>query len=120
MDYFYVRNHINNVGLIDIYAKAGVHLGQKSNIYMFLHNFSAAADLAGGDSKQLGTEIDLVYAYAIDENIKIMAGYSQLFASTGMEILKNNFDNNTNNWGWIMVTFKPTLFTSNNNTKPVQ
>jgi hypothetical protein len=120
MDYFYVRNHINNVGLIDIYAKAGVHLGQKSNIYMFLHNFSAAADLAGGDSKQLGTEIDLVYAYAIDENIKIMAGYSHLFASTGMEILKNNFDNNTNNWGWIMVTFKPTLFTSNNNTKPVQ
>lgn len=120
MDYFYVGNHINNVGLIDIYAKAGVHISPKSNLNMFLHNFSAAADLAGSDSKQLGTEIDLVYAYVIDENIKIMAGYSQLFASTGMEILKNNFDNNTNNWGWIMVTFKPTLFASNNNTNPVQ
>ncbi len=120
MDYFYVGNHINNVGLTDLYAKAGVHLNQKSGLTMFLHNFSSAADLAGNDSKQLGTEIDMVYSYAFDENIKIMAGYSHLFASNGMETLKNNFDDNTNNWGWIMVTIKPTLFTSNTNTNPVQ
>jgi len=118
MDYFYVGNHINNVGLIDLYTKAKVNLNQKSNLTLFLHNFSAYAELAGDDSKQLGTEIDMVYSYAFDKNINIMAGYSQLFASRGMEILKNNFDGNTNNWGWIMVTIKPTLFTSN--TKAVQ
>ena len=118
MDYFYVANHINNVGLIDLYARAGVHLGQKSGLTVFLHNFSAAADLAGADSKQLGTEVDLVYSYTFDKNVKIIAGYSQLFAANGMKILKNNFDDNTNNWGWVMVIFKPTLFKSNNDTKP--
>ena len=120
MDYFYVGNHGNNVGLTDLYAKAGVKLNPKSGLTLFLHNFSASADLASNDSKQLGTEMDLVYSYTYDAQIKIMAGYSQLFASNGMEILKNNFDDNTNNWGWIMITIKPTLFSSNTNTKPVQ
>ena len=32
--------------------------------------------------------------------------------SEGMEVLKGNSDGNTNNWGWVMVTIKPTLFTS--------
>jgi len=120
MDYFYVGNHGNNVGLTDLYAKAGVKLNPKSGLTLFLHSFSASADLASNDSKQLGTEMDLVYSYTYDAQIKIMAGYSQLFASNGMEILKNNFDDNTNNWGWIMITIKPTLFSSNTNTKPVQ
>jgi Alginate export len=117
MDYFYVGNHSNNVGLLDLYAKAVFKVNQKSSLTTFIHNFSAAAaDLVNNNSKQLGTEIDLVYSYNFDKDINIKAGYSQLFASDGMEALKNNFDSNTNNWGWIMVTIKPILFTSNSGT----
>lgn len=113
MDYFYVGNHINNVGLIDLYLKANVKFSPKSTLNVATHNFMTAADLPGDDSKQLGTEIDFVYSYDFQKNINIKAGYSHLFASDGMEILKNNSDGNTNNWGWIMVTIKPTLFTTN-------
>ena len=112
MDYFYVGNHANNVGLFDIYAKANFKLNPKSSLTAFVHNFSAAADINATVSKQLGTEIDLIYAYQYTKEIGFKAGYSQMFASEGMEVLKGNFDNNTNNWGWVMVTVKPTLFTS--------
>ncbi|WP_369048928.1 alginate export family protein [Tenacibaculum sp. UWU-22] len=112
MDYFYVGNHANNVGLLDVYAKANFGLNPKSSLTAAVHNFSAAADINSTVSKQLGTEVDLVYGYTFTKEIGINAGYSQMFAAEGMEALKGNTDGNTNNWGWIMVTIKPTLFTS--------
>ncbi|MDY8134917.1 alginate export family protein [Aquimarina sp. 2201CG5-10] len=115
MDYFYVGNHIDNVGLIDLYAKIDVKLNSKSRLNIAGHYFSAAANFPGNDTdKTLGTEIDFVYLYDFQKHISFKAGYSHLFPSDGMEILKNNFDGNSNYWGWIMVTIKPTLFTSNN------
>lgn len=110
MDYFYVGNHSNNVGLFDIYAKAKVVFDQKSDLEIALHNFASPSKIAPSISSQLGMELDLVYSYSLDKNIAVSGGYSQLFAAEGMEILKNNFDGNTNNWGWLMVTIKPTLF----------
>ncbi len=110
MDYFYVGNHINNVGLIDLNAHTKIKINTKNNLNVAVHNFLAAADIAGSDSKQLGTEVDLVYTYVLSKDINFKAGYSQMFASEGMEIIKNNVDNNTNNWGWVMVTISPTLF----------
>ena len=112
MDYFYVGNHGNNVGLLDIYAKANFKLNPKSSLTAFVHNFSSEADINSTVSNQLGTEIDLIYSYKFTKEIGIKAGYSQMFASKGMEVLKGNTDDNTNNWGWIMVTIKPTLFSN--------
>ncbi|WP_299121108.1 alginate export family protein [uncultured Tenacibaculum sp.] len=113
MDYFYVGNHINSVGLLDIYAKANFKLNPKSNLTAFVHNFSAAADINSTVSKQLGTEVDLVYGYRFTKEIGVKAGYSHLFASEGMRVLKGNFEN-TNNWGWVMVTINPVLFKTKN------
>ena len=112
MDYFYVGNHGDNVGLLDLYAKAKLALNQKSNVAMALHNFTSPSEIAPNVSRQFGTELDLVYSYTLDKNIVFFGGYSHLFASDGMETIKNNFDGNTNNWGWVMVTIKPTLFTN--------
>jgi len=112
MDYFYVGNHGNNVGLVDIYAKIGTKLGEKSSLTAFVHNFSAQAEIAQDVDKQLGTEIDLVYAHKLNNDVSIGAGYSQMFASEGLETIKNNFSGNGNNWAWLMITIKPTLFTS--------
>lgn len=110
MDYFYVGNHANNVGLVDFYVKANFKLNTKSSLTAFIHNFSAAADINNTVTKQLGTELDVVYAYKFTKEIGLKAGYSQMFAADGMEVLKANTDNNTNNWAWVMLTIKPTLF----------
>ena len=112
MDYFYVGNHGNNVGLVDIYAKINTKLGEKSSLTAFVHNFSAQAEMAQGADKQLGTEIDLVYTHKFNKDVTIGAGYSQMLASQGIEAIKGNTDGNGNNWAWLMVTIKPTLFTS--------
>ena len=60
----------------------------------------------------MGTELDLVFNYKYSKDVSIGAGYSQMFASDGMEHLKNNFDGNSNNWAWLMLTIKPTFFKS--------
>jgi len=112
MDYFYVGNHINSTGLIDVFGKVSANLNKKMNLSLFVHNFTSYAEIAEDVEKQLGTELDLVYGYKISKDIGLAAGYSQMFASEGMEYLKNNFDGNTNNWAWLMLTIKPTLFTS--------
>ncbi|SNR51867.1 alginate export family protein [Lutibacter flavus] len=112
MDYFYVGNHGNSVGLIDIYAKVGTKLGEKSSLTAFLHSFSAQSEIANGVDKNLGTELDLVYGHKLNKDVSIAAGYSQMFAKEGLEVLKNNADGNGNNWAWLMLTIKPTLFSS--------
>ncbi len=97
MNYFYVGNHANNVGLFDLYAAAQVEMESNSKLQMALHHFSAAAKLTQNVSKSLGTEFDLTYSYILNTYIKFSGGYSHKFASEGMEVLKNNFDGNTNN-----------------------
>ncbi|MCM4153689.1 hypothetical protein DHD05_19020 [Arenibacter sp. N53] len=112
MDYFYVGNHTSSVGLLDIYANAKVVLNEKSNLNIAIHNFSAAAEIGPNSEKQLGSELDIAYGYKLQKEIGINAGYSHLFASQGMETIKGNSDGNTNNWGWIMLTINPVLFTN--------
>lgn len=114
MDYFYVGNHANTIGLWDLYAKGKLALNQKSDVTMALHNFAYPSEIASNLSRQLGTELDLVYNYTLNKNIAFSGGYSQLFAAEGLETIKNNFDENTNNWAWVIVTIKPTLFTHAN------
>ena len=112
MDYFYVGNHTNNVGLKDIYVSSNFKLNRKSNLLLAFHNFSSQAELTGTNKKQLGNELDIVYSYKLQKDIALKMGYSQMFSSEGMEILKGNSDNNTNNWGWVMLVIKPSLFNS--------
>jgi hypothetical protein len=91
-------------------------LDEKSSLTAFVHNFSAQADIAPEVNKNLVTEIDLVYSHKLNKDVTIGAGYSQMFASEGLEVLKNNSDGNGNNWAWLMLTIKPTLFSSKEET----
>ncbi len=113
MDYFYVGNHANNVGLTDIY----LHLGYSMNKWNFKlspHYFAAAANIidTNGDNLDdyLGTEIDFTVGYKLTKSIKIDAGYSQMFANDSMEAIKGGDSSLHNSWAWVMVTFKPNLF----------
>jgi hypothetical protein len=112
MDYFYVGNHINSVGLVDIYIRGGFGVGKSKFLFM-LHNFSSQAKMIVGSetkSSQLGNEFDFVYSYKFNKTMNIKAGYSQMFANESMGLIKSGNYENTNNWAWVMFTFKPQFF----------
>jgi len=114
MDYFYVGNHINSVGLIDCHATLG-YTNNDFSAQVTPHLFSSAADIYDTGTKvsnYLGTEIDLVLGYKVSKNVQLNGGFSKLFATTSMEVLKGGDSSANNSWAWLMVTFKPTLFAS--------
>ncbi|SDX37580.1 Alginate export [Lutibacter oricola] len=114
MDYFYVGNHGGQVGLVDVNATLA-YSKDKFSAKLIPHFFSSAADIYSGSTKMdnsLGTEVDLVVGYKVANNIMFNAGYSQMFAKDSMELLKGGDKDETNSWGWIMLTFKPKLFSS--------
>lgn len=121
MDYFYVGNPSalkgRNVGLFDPYLKFVYNPNPKNNLVAFIHSFRSPVDIyKGGDqttpamSKALGTELDLVYTIKLAQGVSINLGYSQLFATDSMVALKGGSKDQTNNWAWTMITFKPSFF----------
>lgn len=88
MDYFYVGNHINNVGLIDFYGNAKYTFNSKLNLNLAAHQFFAATTINDEVSENLGFEMDLVTSYKLSEFVGVQAGYSQFFASKGIETVK--------------------------------
>ncbi|TRX70466.1 alginate export family protein [Carboxylicivirga sp. M1479] len=114
MDYFFVGNHIDNVGLHDIYVKANAKPG-KVKFNAALHFFSAHGEVATGN-QGLGTELDLFCGYSHKGKVQLDFGYSHMFAGDGLYDVKNVANNDAaNNWAWVMLTFKPTIFESKNN-----
>ena len=112
MDYFYVGNHANNVGLNDIYGKINLVTGEKSTLGLNVHFFSANAELAIDLDQNLGTELDLVYSKSLGKYVKLGAGYSHMFATESMSAVKGGVtSDNTNNWGWVQLTVNPRLLT---------
>ncbi len=108
MDYFYVGNHANSIGLVDIHASAKFNLSKKSSLLVKALNFSGAEALASGE-KSLGTEMDFVYTTKI-KGAKLQVGYSHMFLSDGMYELKGVAENvaaDVQNWAWVMLTIKP-------------
>ncbi|WP_426064071.1 alginate export family protein [Flavobacterium sp. DSP2-3-1] len=114
MDYFYVGNHQNSVGLQDAYLK----LNYTSNNWQFTlmpHVFNAPNTVLDATNNEmdsyLGTELDFTASYTIQKDIVASMGYSQMFGSETLERIKNVADAaNTNNWAWVMVSFNPILF----------
>ena len=112
MDYFYVGNHANNVGLNDVYGKIAVATGEKSTLGLNAHLFFANAEMANDLSQNLGTELDLVYGKSLGKYVKMNVGYSQLFATESMSAVKGGVTSeNTNNWGWVQLIVNPSLLT---------
>lgn len=108
MDYFYVGNHANTIGLIDIHASANFKLNNSSSLLIKALNFSGEQDLPSGENA-LGTEVDLVYKKQF-KDYTLVAGYSHLFPSDGMYELKGVAEStasNTQNWAWVMLVIKP-------------
>jgi len=114
MDYFFVGPANGNVGVTDFYLKTKFKL-KKGSLTANFHEFltgSTQFDSAGEKlSAPMGFEIDLVYGVELTKGVKFNLGFSQLFATdTMLDIRPGN--EKSNNWAWMMLTFKPTLFKS--------
>ena len=102
MDYYYVGNHINSVGLQDMYA----NFQWKKDAYSFninLHQFFTAK---GNDFKEgnLGNELDFSLVRLLPQNTKLVLGYSQYFKNTETEKLKNvSNPKSSQSWIWAML-----------------
>ncbi|MBF6654486.1 alginate export family protein [Flavobacterium columnare] len=119
MDYFYVGNHINTVGLTDFYLNLQYEK-DKFSARLSPHYFLSSANIYQlGEKKDnyLGTEIDFTASYKLFENITLDGGFSQIFATTSMEIIKGGNKNNGNNWGFLSIKINPNLFYSNFKTQ---
>ncbi len=119
MDYFYVGNPHGNIGLIDLNIKTNFKLGNNTAFLAQVHHFMSPVEIpdpanpGAAMTSSLGTEIDLVYNRRLHEFVTLKIGYSQMFASESMIEVKGVGDAGAfNNWAWLMVTFKPTLFDS--------
>ena len=120
MDYFYVGNNHGQLGrtagLADFYLKTSFKLGEKSALLAHLHHFESPATIynpqegAGKLSSRLGEELDLVYNLNVSPEFNLKAGYSQLYATESLDALKGKPGESFNQWAWVMLTFKPTLF----------
>jgi len=136
MDYFYVGNHINSVGLQDIYVKVK-YKKEKSYVGLDFHMFSAASNIWDGykvmdelanaadpttvDQLQamnssLGMEIDLSFGFQLSKGVMFKAGYSHMMGTETLAYLKGVTDykgqgrtDQISNWGYAMLIFKPTF-----------
>src|SRR5690606_35372024 len=115
MDYFNNGNFQNSVGLHDLYITGKLQFS-KWNLEVAPHIFHADKDILNSTNEKmsalLGTEIDLMAVYQVQKDLKITAGYSQLFATESFETLRNSTLNTNNQWAWLMITIEPTLFTT--------
>ncbi len=107
MDYFFVGNHANSVGLRDLYGKLSV----KQDDIKFgahLHVFSSAAKIGPDVDDYLGTEIDLSADWSFKPTVNFSLGWSTILASDSMVLLKGGGDNDAfQHWGYFMITVKP-------------
>ena len=118
MDYFYVGNHANTVGLRDLYLTYKGALNDNFGIVATYHLFDNDADLddpgnpGNAFEGNLGSEIDLMANYKLNKDVTFTAGYSHFLTTDGTVALKGGDIDETNNWAWLQITIKPVLFTS--------
>jgi hypothetical protein len=115
MDYFFSGNYLNNAGLVDVYGKL-VYKKGKFTAGLDVHYFTSHTDILDSDppgewmDRYLGTEADLYFHFQFREDVRISAGYSQMFATETMQEIKGGDQQDIQNWGWLMFTFTPEFF----------
>lgn len=113
MDYFYVGNHLNSVGLQDAFLKFNYNV-KKWQFALIPHVFLAAADVVTPLNEKLdsylGTEVDFTAGFNFKKDITLTGGYSQMFGTKTLEFIKTGDASHTNNWAWLMISVNPRIF----------
>ncbi len=100
IDRFYVGNHANATGLVDINIGGKFKLPKGYALTAKFHNFSEES----GDGDALGNELDLIIAKGF-KGFKLVGGYAHFFEPSAVADLPATKD--TQNWAWLMLVIKP-------------
>lgn len=119
MDYFYVGNHAKSVGLHDAFfgvkfTHKGFFIGATAHYFLAANDVNNPNNVGTAMSSGLGTELDIVTGYKFNQEVSVLAGYSNMFATSTMEALRGGDRDALSNWAFLMITFKPVLFDSAN------
>ncbi|MDO5607910.1 MAG: alginate export family protein [Capnocytophaga sp.] len=114
MDYFYVGNWANSVGLMDAYAGINANVSRKTQLAATVHSFHSPSKIYIGNETQkkgLGTEIDLTFNYKASQYIGLQGGYSTYFHTNTLKHLKNTPNaRNYQDWLWVSLNVNPRIF----------
>lgn len=116
MDYFSTPATTLGAGLIDPYLKVKLNVVKDIGILIEYHNFFLQNNFVHNGKvidKYLGHEIDLTISKSIKKYLHLSGGYSIMFATPSMEVIKGGSRHKLNNWAFIMITVNPTFFKSN-------
>lgn len=120
LDYFLnIEDNTNGTGMRELFASAFFTLGKKSNLEVSYHQFATTGALIDPESVKfkpadatLGSEIDLQLKHKINSYFSAVVGYSTMFATPSMEILKGGDHTRHQQWVNVMLIAKPELFRS--------
>ncbi len=101
-------------GLVDPYLRIGYNLNKKLTTTLDVHHFLLANEnnvSANKIKRDVGDEVDALLEYKPSPLINFLAGYSMMFATKNMELIKGGNKNNYNGWAFIMLKVSPTFFT---------
>jgi hypothetical protein len=103
IDRFYVGNYANAGGLNDIQLSYKTKISGVG-VTIAGHYFTEHSDFNAFDSKDLGTEIDLVLAKKFKE-FTLVGGYSHFFEPIDISDIPGV--KGTQNWAWAMLVIQP-------------
>ena len=114
MDYFYAANGFGQQGLINSYFKIKYNAKDNLMFTINVHYYDSANKLSNGkggtQNPYLGTETDFLVRYNLTKQITIEADYSIMRATAAMasaEVKNVANANQTPQWAYLMLTFKP-------------
>lgn len=111
MDYFtQIPTHTKGAGLINSYFKTRLSFSAKTSLDADLHLFHIQNNfLHQGQliDKFLGTEIDLTLNYRFNDITQIVAGYSVMFGTESMEVIRGGSKDEFAHWGFVMLRIRP-------------
>lgn len=116
MDYFYASSFVNglNPGLWDLYGSVSFSLSQPLGLSVNYHYFSMAKKIENNTveklKKGLGSEIDFQLDWTIMKDVKLSGGYSVMFGTESMDIVKGGDHNSWQDWGWVSLNISPRVF----------
>lgn len=107
----------SNAGLSDFYLSSKVNILKNTTFQGTVHQLSAAVDIKNSAgsivSRNLGTELDFQLKVALAEKVNFELGYSQMFETNTMKIIKKLEKANvtgTQNWAYVMISFTPVFY----------
>ena len=115
MDYFSnLVKSTSDLGLRDFYARMNYQFNSAHSIKLNYHYFSLQDEISflGSSNldKSLGSEVDLIYQYKANIPVDLRIGFSMFFPTETMEYLQLAEPGDFSYFSYLMLTFKPELF----------